>query len=255
MIKSYEQYVRELKEVYKSFYSQNGSCPYFEKCSENMQNPKIKFDLSARVGVNYGSGKYPKVLMLGQEGTSCHNEFVPPYCSLDGASSQHYPKTLYTLAMLLKNEEPESFARKDLIAYEDLFTHYALTNYFKCAFADDAGRVNGLKHNSSMKNNCYKLLLRELDVLTPELMVVQGKFTTKAFWDSLDQCYCKGVRIWGNKTSLTDTVSLYQHKMNGKSFYVLYGYHPASIPHWNATLNDLKAAIKHFSSVYDLYNK
>ena len=251
MLKSHEQYNYELKRAYDLFYSQNGKCPCFEQCSAKMEKPKIQFDRATRVGVNYGSGKYPKVLMLGQEGTNSHTTFEEPCRSLKGASRQHYPKTLYTLAMILKREQPKSWAQDDLKIYEELFTHYALTNYFKCAFSDDPDKVNGLPHNKSMKDNCFNLLLKEIDVLEPDLLVVQGKFTTQAFWDSLDRVYDKGVRLWGNKTAETDTISLYQHKLNGKPFYILYSYHPAAVSLWSRTLNDLKTAIEHFHRAYD----
>ena len=252
MLKSYEQYNCELKQAYELFYSNNGMCPYFEQCSAGMKKPRIRCDFATRVGVHYGSGRYPKVLMLGQEGTNSHTTFEEPCRSLDGTSRQHYPKTLYTLAMILKREQPKSWSREDLRIYEELFTHYALTNYFKCAFSDDPDKVNGLQHNKSMKNNCFKLLLKELDVLEPDLLVVQGKFTPRSFLDVLDQTYDKGACIWKNKTG---TVELYRHKLNGKPFYILYSYHPAGIAQWNRTLIDLKTAIEHFCRTYDLrYN-
>lgn len=253
MLKSYEQYEQELKWAYASFYSDNGLCPYFEQCSAGMEKPKIRCDFATRVGVHYGNGRYPKVVMLGQEGTHGHSTFEEPCRSLDGTSRQHYPKTLYTLAMILKREQPRSWAREDLRIYEELLTHYALTNYFKCAFSDDPDKVNGLQHNESMEDNCFKLLLKELDVLEPDLLIVQGKFTTQSFWKALDQTYDKGFRVWGNKTAQTDTISLYQHKLNEKSFYILYSYHPAGISQWwSRTLNDFKTAIEHFCRAYDL---
>lgn len=247
LLKSHEQYIYKLKQVYTAFYSNNGMCPFFKQCSANMEKAKIMCDYSARVGVNYGSGKYPKVLMLGQEGINVHTVFEEPCRYLAEASRQHYPKTLYTLALILMGEQPKSWARKDLIIYEELFTHYTLTNYYKCAFSNDLGKVNGLKHNDSMNGNCFKLLLKEIDVLEPDLLVVQGKFTTQAFWSALDQTYDKGVCIWKNKT---DTVELYRHQLNGNPFYMLYSYHPAS-PQWSNNLNDLKTAIEFFNRAYD----
>ncbi len=254
MLKNYEQYQAELEHVYEEVYSHLGQCSFFEMCSSNMEKPKFQCDFAARVGVNYGSGKYPKVLMLGQEGTTGHTAFAEPSRSLQGASKQHYPKTLYTLALILNREQPKSWAQEDLQKYEGLFTHYALTNYYKCAFSNDSDKVNGLSHNNAMKNHCYKLLLKEMDVLEPDLMVVQGKFTTEAFWVALDQKYNKGVRVWGNRTSETDTISLYQHKMNGRPFYILYSYHPAAIGLWSRTLNDLITAIQMFHRAYDFEN-
>ncbi len=252
-MKDQKYYVEKLNQVYEEHYSDNGICPFFDKCSEGMEKPKILFDFATRVGENYGSGKYPKVLMLGQEGTNSHTTLEEPCRTLDDASKQHYPKTLYTLAMILKREQPKSWARKDLRMHEELFTHFALTNYYKCAFSDDPEKVNGLQHNKSMKDNCFKLLLKEMDVLEPNLLVVQGKFTTESFWNALNQFYDKGICLWENKTAQSD-ISLYQHKLKGKPFYILYSYHPAGIAQWSRTLNDLKTAIDHFCHAYDLDN-
>ena len=247
MKKTHTQYISELDTLYlEETYCKNGCCPFFQQCSENMERPKIKCDYATRVGENYGQGNYPKVVIMGQESVHYHNEHMPPAQSLKDANNEHYRKTLYTLAMCLKGIQPKAYSVKALKNYEFLLTHYCLTNYYKCAFSDDKDKVNGLDHSKSMKENCYKILLKELDILEPDLLVVQGKFTTRHFWDSLDERYGEGKRIWGNYEKETDTISLYQHTMNKKPFYVLYSYHPSAIHYWSKTKRDLKTAIDAF---------
>lgn len=246
MKKTYKDYIDELDDLFERKYCNNGCCPCFQQCSENMENPKIKCDYATRVGENYGQGDLPKVVILGLESVHQHNEHTPPASSIKDTNNEHYRKTLYTLAMCLKGTQPKAYSVKALEKYESLLSSYCLTNYYKCAFSDDQNKVNGLDHSRSMKENCYKILLEELDILEPDLLVVQGKFTTHHFWEPLDERYGKGIRIWGNNKGDPDTVSLYQHSMNQKPFYVLYSYHPSAIHYWSETKGDLKTAIDEF---------
>lgn len=246
MKKTHKDYIDELNDLFGRIYCNDGCCSCFQQCSANMESPKIKCDYATRVGENYGQSDYPKVVIMGQESVNHHNEHTPPAPSLEDASNEHYRKTLYTLAMCLKGVQPKAYSVKALKNHESLLTHYCLTNYYKCAFSDDKDKVHGLDHSKSMKENCCKILLKELDILEPDLLIVQGKFTTKHLWDSLDEKYGKGRRIWGNNKGKPDTVSLYQHMMNKKPFYILYSYHPSAIHCWSETKTDLKAAINEF---------
>ena len=95
-----------------------------------------------------------------------------------------------------------------------------------------------------MKENCYHLLEKEIDVLEPDIVIIQGKFTPEAFWSA----YGTGERILGNKSAKDDTISLYRYKdKKEKPFYILYSYHPGYFRAWGGELlKDLKSIIADF---------
>lgn len=246
----YDGYSNALNAVYTDFYMGDDGCPYFEQCRNKMEPVAIRFDYAARIGKDYGS--QPRVMILGQESKTSHSVLAEPEYSLEKAGNEHYRKTLFTLALILKGEEPDNYSKDALKRYEPLLRNYCLTNYYKCTFSGDKDKCSGLKHSKAMKNHCYKLLLKEIDVLNPDLLIVQGKFTSKEFWCALDNRYGKGERVWGNKSEKADTVSLYRHARKANPLYIIYSYHPSAIGCWSRTKDDLKTAIIKFRELFGI---
>lgn len=244
------EYENALERAYADFFA----CGNCNSCSEELQGKKCKFckDHAAKVGARYGE-KGPKVLVVGKESVNFHETFEKPVSSLDDAHNEHYRKTLYTLALILDKGKkvPKSFAITDLKQYEKLLERFSLTNYYKCALEGaNADSVQNLPTTQRMKSTCYQLLLKEIDVLQPDLVVIQGKFTTKEFWEKLDEKDPEGNRVWGNKEKDTDTISLYSYFRNGKTFYVLYSYHPSYFKAWSGELfADLQNCISEFKKI------
>lgn len=226
-----------LDEMYRKHYA-NRRCPYYDECFASVgSGPKFTFDYATKIGAKYGEPGNPKILIVGQEGKTGHQEVGKTTESIDprsGANNDHYRKTLYTLALLFGRDTPLGYANTDLVAHEDLLQRFCLTNYFKCAIAGDSeSDCRGLHHTRAMKDNCYHLLAKEIDVLEPDIVVIQGKFTPPPFWS----VYGKGVRINGNRTREDDTLSLYRYNhKNKKPFYILYSYHPCYFSAWSGEL-------------------
>lgn len=246
MAKAREDYVKDLNEMYDSFYK-NG-CNY-NSCSNCMcESPaNIKFDYAARVGEDYGKTSAYKVLVVGKESKNKHVTVEKPADDISKSSNTHYRGTLYTLALLLTNEVPESTSVNDLRKYNDLLKRFCLTNYFKCAFRkcdeNKKGKipVRGLPANQFMKDACCKLLLREIEILEPDIVIMQGKFMSELLWDALEK---EGYEcIYGENTP----TSLYRYTLNGRSLYVLWDYHPA-YPKWIKHKQRLIEAISVFKS-------
>ena len=203
-------------------------------------------EIAAKVGREYGKTGFPKILIVGKESKNHRAEVGTTTPSIHpekgGADNDHYRKTLYTLALLLAESIPKSFSKEDLEEYEELLQKFCLTNYFKCAVSGgEKSCYRGLPHTKAMKSNCYHLLEKEIDVLEPDIVIIQGKFTPKEFWS----VYENGERVAGNKTKEDDTISAYRHKnKKGKEFYILYSYHPGCFRAWGGELlNDLKSII------------
>lgn len=243
-------YVMEITEVYKKFYSNNAMCPYFESCSKNMERVKIKCDFATRIGCNYGQTKsIPKVMVLGQESVSEHRYHNEPVYSLEEASNEHYRKTLYTLAMIYEGIVPKGYSILELQEYEKWLKYFCLTNYYKCAFSDECEKVNDLEHSKAMKDNCYKLLLDEIETLCPDLLLIQGKFITSKFENALDAKFGQGICLWQNKNK-NASVAIYKRRFNNNDFYLITSYHPSAYGYWANTQKDLKTAIDVFRREY-----
>lgn len=230
-------YIAALDEMYRNHYT-SGICPYYDECFASAgSGPKFTFDYATKIGSKYGEPGNPKILIVGQEGKTGHQEVGKTTESIDsrsGANNDHYRKTLYTLALLFGKDIPLSYAYADLVTHEDLLQRFCLTNYFKCAISGETeSDCRGLHHTRAMKDNCYHLLEKEIDILEPDIVVIQGKFTPPPFWT----VYGEGVRINGNRTKEDDTLSLYCHKhKSGKPFYILYSYHPCYFRAWSGEL-------------------
>ena len=246
MAKTREDYVRNLNKMYDNFYK-NG-CNY-NSCSNCMnESPaNIKFDYAAKVGEDYGKVGAYKVLVVGKESKYQHATVEKPADDISKSSNTHYRGTLYMLTLLLTNEVPESTSVNDLKKHNDLLKQFCLTNYFKCAFREyDKNKkgkitVRGLPVNQFMKDACCKLLLQEIEILEPDIVIMQGKFTSKLFWETLEkeEFECK----YGGNTP----ISLYRYTLNGRSFYILWGYHPA-YPRWSKYKTQLIEAISIFKN-------
>lgn len=237
MVEIRQKYEDELCKMYESTYESN--CNY-ESCSRGMciaaQN--IKFDYATKIGEHYGVDRVPKVLVVGKESIVAHTTIEQPVDNIFDAPNSHYRGTLYTLALVLTESFPRSTAIQDLKDYNYLLKQFCLTNYFKCAFRQ-GDSVRDIPVNNYMENSCYKLLMREIEILKPDIVIVQGKFTSKPFWNALEQGGSEC--IYGADSP----ISLYRYSVNGHSLCVLWGYHPAS-SRWHTNLDELKKAIARF---------
>lgn len=204
----------KLEAMYNSYYEKN--CNY-KNCSCGMSEEKFKFDFSLRIGCKYGENGFYKVLAVGKESKDKHSEIIAPSDNIQHTKNTHYRGTLYTLA-LIAGYKPKSLSAGDLQEYNDLLMRFCLTNYFKCAFKK-ANR--NLPVNRSMQESCCQILLREIEIVQPDIVLMQGKFFGSFFPEELGPgtcCYC----LENGK------ISLVRYTLKQHTFYVLWGYHPAS---------------------------
>lgn len=248
MTKAHANYEIQLNEMYDNFYKCN--CNY-KNCSKCMcETPaNIKFDYAAKVGENYGNYGMYKVLVVGKESKNQHIMVEKPIDNISKAPNTHYRGTLYTLALLQTDQVPKDFSVNDLKIYNNLLKQFCLTNYFKCAFRkyEENGKrikVSGLPINENMRNTCYKLLLREIEILTPDIIIVQGDFTSKPFWDALKSKY-ELQKLYPKSKKKKCKIFLEKYTSNNHAFYVLWSYHPCS-PHWHRYLDKFIEAINVF---------
>jgi hypothetical protein len=67
--------------------------------------------------------------------------------------------------------------------YENLRHCFAMTNYYKCVFTNDITRSNK-KTSDIMEKNCSEILIREISVLKPDIVIIQGK-GHPTFWKEI----------------------------------------------------------------------
>lgn len=252
MSKQVETLKKELNEMYRKAFENCEKCNY-EHCSARRKKSKckIKYDYAAHLGEKYDEGEY-KVLCVGKEGYGEHKEVenAIPIFNPDTnkkCANPHYLGTIYTLA-LLDGKEPASATFGDLKEFNKIHEYYCLTNYFKCAFLkenDDPKNVHGLSVTKYMKDHCYEILLKEIEILKPDLVVIQGKFTTNPFWNALEKEYEAEILYENAKGN----ISLYKYTLKNQTFCILWSNHPASWV-WTKTLDDFKKAIDTFKKEF-----
>lgn len=238
---NYEQYINQLNEMYNEIYP-NGVCLHYDKCKSECDY-ELNF-YRCRIGKDYGKQKI-KVLIVGKE-----DVFPKPYtgekiiyqvkepCTMKEAGyNNHYLRTFYTVASLLlsKDDLPKSFHKNDMSfeKYENLRHCFAMTNYYKCVFTNDTDRSNK-KTSEIMEKNCSEILIREISVLKPDIVIIQGK-GHPTFWNEIK--YDKTVKpiistVEYEKKTCKYKQGLYSAEVDNHKFYIIDAYHPTSHGIW-----------------------
>lgn len=236
----YMDYVNKLNEMYDKIYfneSCENRCEHWEKCKPN-EPIKFCFD-RVKVGKEYGT-IYPKILFSGLEGK--HDDkgnyrITKISNPSQDATNSHYVGVRYVLSYLLSNllgETPPVNADISELSNErfvEYLKHYCLTNIYKCAFGE-TNNSRGLTHTKGMQDECYKIFLREIDILRPEILVIQAvSGIPKNLWKSMKCNY-------GNKNELLkgdgqkDNTSAFRlYYDDGTPFYCIWTYHGSGRPH------------------------
>lgn len=221
---------------YNEFYNNkiydNGICPHLRTCNAK----ELKYGhicYKAKIGKDYNNS-HPKVLFVGKEspGESASVKY-PEKIENVRKNNRHYLGLYYTAVLLFTDKIPKDTKQDTLKEFSGLEEKYCLTNYFKCAFKEEnnSENIHGVKTNSEMKKHCPELLVKEIEYLKPDLVIIQGKFTGKFFWDdktgALYRITTEGRMIYSKKDSGI-TLYRYEYKDTKKPLFILWGYHPAS---------------------------
>lgn len=262
-----EEYKEKLEKLYREFYSgSNGYCMHYADCISGMKAKEtahtIACSWSARVGDNYG--KYPacpQVLIIGKEDVKAHLELEPP-ASFSIQKNTHYRGTNDILAALLGvTDAVEKNGRKYKMPIrgttEKLDTLYALSNQYHCAFKDSGGNQN-VPTNDTMWYNCSELLKREIDILQPDIVVIQSGWSIKPGAEKDIQCYFSDGDV---KPDMQTAGLFWLYNQQGKKVRCIIGsYHPC-YPKWLSGDNEkilnscIKQARDWFSQMHSVTHK
>lgn len=255
-----EKYEPLLNDVYKKYYTaENSRCKHFSECSKGQTFCDGLFCNRAKIGKNYGNGKYPKVLVVGKEPVT-ENGKITQTASLDEANNPHYRRTLYTLATVL-HTEPKTDTLNDLAEHQELLNHFCLTNYFKCSFTETeinngvkkAKNNSNVSTNCAMRKECWNILMDEIAVLKPEIIVMQGKSYSGDFWSQIKQLYGESSLPEVNYKMEYEELTKHDNGPNGSPLYIVWAYHPTARANyaWNNRLVNLKYVLNKLKEILD----
>ena len=224
--------------MYEKIYSCNGKCNCFNECKEKNNDVKFYSD-RVKIGKFYGD-RYPKILFAGLEGVYDGPNYGIPEINQNStpslsARNEHYRGVRYVLSYILSEydgiQKPKSAKMCDLdrIEYTNHLQYYCLTNIYKCAFAMQRSR---LPHSKSMKNNCPQIFIKEIDILHPDVVIIQAKKDVpEQLWHSFCNTYNDGKTP--ERLDMQDGyTSCYQMRYeDGTPFFVVWTYHGNGFPY------------------------
>ena len=227
--------------ITKQIYTDDSKCPHFEECSNSIKpNNKLEF-YRTRIGSKYDEEQI-KILVVGQEDVGKGKEYTccEPCTMEEAGYNPHYLKTFYSVAHILLDEKelPKSYNKYDMSQskYEDLRHSFSLTNYYKCVFSDNTNN-SGVKHSKVMEKYCCEHLIKEIEMLKPDILIFQGK-GHPTFWKQIKYNECKELvkEIYINNKRYRYKLGLYETKINDKKTYIIDSYHPTARGNiWNKT--------------------
>lgn len=219
----------------KDLYKNENKCPYYNECSSSISGRNKSRFYRTRIGSNYDNEPI-KILVVGQEDVGEAKEYIccEPCTMEEAGYNPHYLRTFYSVAHILLNEDelPEDYSKQNMCypQFEELRHSFALTNYYKCVFSDNANNSN-INHSKIMERNCSENLIKEIEILNPDILIMQGK-NHKTFWNNINYEEVPNTL----KTILINNknyeIGLYKTTINGKTTYIVDSYHPTSHGIW-----------------------
>jgi uracil-DNA glycosylase len=234
--------MKELLNVMYNTQFQNSVCPCFEECKADNFDVECSFicNRSAKVGKNYSREK-TKIVFIGKEDVSSIKEPEEP-ASFTDTKNQHYRGTKLILAALLGYCTIDNITNKEkyIVGEESLHERFSLTNHYHCTFktTKQLGKRHGIKNSDAMWDNCAKIVKKELELLSPNIVVIQSGWSARK--KSTPESRIEGVKAYFNeKWTVSEDKEIFglfiaKHN-NGNTCYIIGSYHP-SFHKWNNEL-------------------
>lgn len=231
-----EDYVNVLEKMYEEYYTgEGGYCKYFGECKKGIDEPCKFASDKAMVGEEYGnSSSVPRIVFVGKEGIHSDEKgkvIKDVYLPERDAPNSHYRGLRYVMAYLLcgifEENKPCDATQKTLNNYSNATKYIALLNFFKCAFGEG---TRSLSHTFSMETKCQEIMLREIEILEPNILVIQVKDRPSKFDETLKNKFGGSlgcIKLFGDTAT-----GVYQYFLtSGEPFLLIWTYHPAAGPY------------------------
>lgn len=235
-----------LNEMYNQRYTlerfNKSVCSCFADCEAAKYSLECSFicNRSAKVGNQYESSEI-RVVFIGKEDTSSHTIKVEEPENFCEQKNQHYIGTKHILAALLGKcsvdaitnyQSKEAFFDGD----DKLHEVFALTNHYHCAFKNNE-KNHGVKTTAKMWDNCAALVRAELEILCPNVVVIQAGWTAKKGTDSQERINWIKMYFDTEKWSIVEDDEVFglyiaKNAATNEVCYIIGSYHP-SFAKWN----------------------
>lgn len=245
-----DDYVDKLEKMYEEYYTgEGGHCRYFDECKKGIDEPCKFASDKAMVGEEYGNdSSVPKIVFIGLEGLDKDEDRLDDHVVKNIINpnhkvyNPHYKGVRYVLAYLLSGitgkNKPQNALKAALKKYNRSTEYFTLLNCYKCAFSD---KSQGLLHTDAMKERCQEILIKELEILKPDIVVFQAINNRPQGFDSKF-----GSGSWIKQISGTDgntkTAAYLYYPQPDQPLIWIWTYHGSSDPNPNkrAWVNDNK---------------
>lgn len=248
------KYINCLSKMYNHHYSNDGKCDCVEECKNSICYNNVAYhdnsiicNKNVKVGIEYGSNKYPKVLIIGKEPTNSQIVIEEP-ASFFNQKNQHYKRTFAILCKLIFGCQIDDYNgynesegnRKDYIKIANKY--FALTNHYHCAYKKSV-KKHGIKCSDVMWDNCAEIVKKEINILQPDIIVIQAGWTANSSESKK--------RVSGIKMMMPEAITILREDEKHRTLYwagtdnqekkicIIGSYHP-SYPLWHYKLDELK---------------
>jgi hypothetical protein len=167
------------------------NCKYRDACSALCAPGKMVSVPESYVGLGYEEGKLPRLLFVSSETNNSSGWENPERGALRGiragywetrnllpAANTHWYQTLDLARVLLA---PYAEVRlRGTVTFNDFVGYIANARSTRCR---DSGITDGREGNPLMSANCRGFLKGEIEVMRPDIIVVQGARARNAQWN------------------------------------------------------------------------
>lgn len=238
--------INEIEKIYNDFFNE---CEKTNRCGQvnlkkELSKNAVLYDHGVQFSEHYFE-KNPRILVVGLSSRGEINEKARCLV-LDPGKNPHWKGT--ALVSILFNDEKLTNDEMDDIennieARTELCknTEFAFTDFYKCAFSKDGSHHGDVKYSSDMQKNCLELFKKEVDFLSPDLILVQG-INNKAIIDA----------TFGNEGKEiphedgNDRLGLWKYSLHNKYIYVMITPFPINRTHQDSQWKNVKY------NVYDI---
>lgn len=157
-------------------------CKCFSECKGKLKVTDNAFfsNYDVKIGKKFGQNTtIPRIVVIGKEGVTPQNQIE----ETGHHSNQHYRRTMAMLSMLLSLTNQivdDTVVSKENFMYDDIpiYDLFCLTNHYHCAFKQ-GGKRHGVSCTIPMWNNCAYIVKDELNILKPQILVIQSGWSVK----------------------------------------------------------------------------
>lgn len=227
----------EIDNLYSSFFDR---CRKTNCCGQSNLSLKYEnhlYNHALMITENYFRTKH-KILLIGQEKREESNDNVKIYTydqqHVAGRGRNHWRETIRTVLKFQNDIANSEILGLSIYKFSKYSSNceFAFTNYYKCAFSTNGDFSKDLIHTEEMKHNCKNCLKKEIEILEPDLIIMQG-IELPDIMDTFKSC---DILMEGQEP--IENCKMYKCKTaKNRVIYLVRTYHPASSYHYKDYMN------------------